>query len=310
MRWPVSVFIVALVYLLTGVVGFAYHFREISAPDGIGIELTEFLAFVAGRVSAFRAELGAMAGRRLDCVSCGAEYLEFVEPGSGACGDVRADCLGFVSAPGGWLFSESERMKLVLLVLAAGTLCAQTTPLEVASIRLAEPGNMKGVRGGCHGVDSKSGEGNGDIPLGRCVISDGRLGHMIFIAWHLKTMTMIQNAPDWVIGTDERYNLQAKAENPKATEAELYGMLQQVLVDRFQLKYHREDHDENGYALVVAKGGPKMETSKDGDVTRLGPVQQGELPGGYDFGEAILDGRTDFISLQFRTRQREGRDRA
>src|SRR5579863_4703646 len=48
MRWPVSVFIVALVYLLTGVVGFVYHFREISAPDGIGIELTEFLAFVAG----------------------------------------------------------------------------------------------------------------------------------------------------------------------------------------------------------------------------------------------------------------------
>lgn len=48
MRWPVSVFIVALVYLLTGVVGFAAHFREISAPDGIGIELTEFLAFVAG----------------------------------------------------------------------------------------------------------------------------------------------------------------------------------------------------------------------------------------------------------------------
>ena len=48
MRWPVSVLIVALVYLLTGVVGFAYHFGEISAPDGIGIELTEFLAFVAG----------------------------------------------------------------------------------------------------------------------------------------------------------------------------------------------------------------------------------------------------------------------
>ena len=49
-KWPVSVFIVALVYLLTGVVGFVYHFREISAPDGIGIgiELTEFLAFVAG----------------------------------------------------------------------------------------------------------------------------------------------------------------------------------------------------------------------------------------------------------------------
>ena len=166
-------------------------------------------------------------------------------------------------------------MRLALLVLAAGTLTAQTTTLEVASIRPAEPGNMKGVRGGCHGIDSKSGGDIADIPVGRCVITDGRLGHMIFIAWHLKTMGMIQNAPDWVIGTDERYNLQAKAEDPNATEAQLYGMLQQVLVDRFQLKYQRDDHDENGYALVVAKGGPKMETSKDGDVKGLGPFNKG-----------------------------------
>jgi uncharacterized protein (TIGR03435 family) len=98
---------------------------------------------------------------------------------------------------------------------------------------------------------------------------------MIFIAWRLKTMGMIQNAPDWVIGTDERYNLQAKAEDPKATEAQLYGMLQQVLVDRFQLKYHRDDRDENGFALVVAKGGPKMETSKDSDVNGLGSFNKG-----------------------------------
>jgi hypothetical protein len=31
---------------------------------------------------------------------------------------------------------------------------------------------------------------------------------MITMAWQLKEVAMIQNAPDWVIGTDERYNLQ------------------------------------------------------------------------------------------------------
>jgi len=45
---PISITIIALVYLTVGIVGFVYHFKEIRAPDGIGIELTEFLAIVAG----------------------------------------------------------------------------------------------------------------------------------------------------------------------------------------------------------------------------------------------------------------------
>lgn len=165
-------------------------------------------------------------------------------------------------------------LAVAALLSLSGTLAAQTTALEVASVRLADPGNMKGVQGGCHGIDSKSGGENADVPLGRCAISDGRLSHMIAIAWQLKTISQIQNAPEWVISTDERYNLQAKAEDPKATEAQLLGMLQQVLVDRFQLKYHRDEHEEHGYALVVAKGGPKMEPSKEGEVMSMGPFNK------------------------------------
>jgi uncharacterized protein (TIGR03435 family) len=164
-------------------------------------------------------------------------------------------------------------MRIAFLLLAAGTLYAQSG-LEVATIKLAEPGNMKGYRGGCRGVDSKSVGDNANIPIGRCVITDARLSHMITMAWSLKTISMIQNAPDWVIGTDERYNVQAKAEDPKATEAQLFEMLRALLVERFQLKYHREDHDETGYALVVAKGGPKMEQSKDSDVATIGPFNK------------------------------------
>jgi len=47
-RRPISIAIIALVYLTVGIVGFGYHFKEILAPDGIAIELTEFLAIVAG----------------------------------------------------------------------------------------------------------------------------------------------------------------------------------------------------------------------------------------------------------------------
>jgi len=46
---PIPVLIVAAVYLLVGVIGFVYHFPELTAGhrDAIAIELTELLAVVA-----------------------------------------------------------------------------------------------------------------------------------------------------------------------------------------------------------------------------------------------------------------------
>jgi uncharacterized protein (TIGR03435 family) len=165
-------------------------------------------------------------------------------------------------------------MKYITVFLLLGGVLAAQPRFEVATIKPAEPGNLKGYRGGCRGIDTKTAGDAADIPLGRCVVSDARLSHMITMAWSLKTISMIQNAPDWVIGTDERYNLQAKAEDQKATEAQLLEMLRALLVERFHLKYHREDREEGGYALVVAKGGPKMEKSSDTDVATLGPFNK------------------------------------
>ena len=49
-RRPLAIVIVAALYLLIGVLGFVYHFRELTsrAPDAIGIEVTELLGAVAG----------------------------------------------------------------------------------------------------------------------------------------------------------------------------------------------------------------------------------------------------------------------
>jgi len=79
---------------------------------------------------------------------------------------------------------------------------------EVASIKPAnEPG---GVQGGCHGVDSiyTPGQQASAPPLGRCVITDGRLSHMVGIAWDV-TMQMLKTGPDWIQRGDERFNLEA-----------------------------------------------------------------------------------------------------
>jgi uncharacterized protein (TIGR03435 family) len=42
-------------------------------------------------------------------------------------------------------------------------------------------------------------------------------------------------------------------------------MLQQLLVDRFGLKFHREARNVTGYALVLAKDGPKFTIEKKPD---------------------------------------------
>jgi len=145
-------------------------------------------------------------------------------------------------------------MKLILFLLSATLLHAQTA-FEVASIKPGD--NLSGVEGGCHGIDSK----RTPVPLGRCVITDGRLSHMIGIAWNV-SMSNLKSEPDWIARGNDRFNLEAKAEDPKtATEQQLLQMLQALLVERFKLKYHREELEMSGYALMVAKNGPKLKES-------------------------------------------------
>ena len=140
---------------------------------------------------------------------------------------------------------------------------------EVASIKVATSG-INGVRGGCRGIDSaftaKQIEQGGAPPLGRCVITDGRLSHLIGIAWGV-SMQDLSTGPDWIQRGDLRFDVQAKAEDPaKATEKQLLAMLQNLLVERFQMKFHYENKDQSGFALVVAKSGPKLQKSTKDEV--------------------------------------------
>src|ERR1700734_1862911 len=113
-----------------------------------------------------------------------------------------------------------QRQLSVLMSALLGTAfgaAAQTQPgtprptFEVASIHPSAPNTPGGVNGSCHGIDSKYGPRDNPPPLGRCVITNGRLSHMIGIAFKLKTMAMIKNAPDWVCCGQERFDVQAKA---------------------------------------------------------------------------------------------------
>lgn len=60
--------------------------------------------------------------------------------------------------------------------------------------------------------------------------------------------------------TADRYDISAKAPQA-ASQAELKGMLQSLLAERFELEFHREKRDMQVLTMTVAKGGPKFHES-------------------------------------------------
>jgi bla regulator protein blaR1 len=87
----------------------------------------------------------------------------------------------------------------------------------------------------------------------------------------------IEGAPDWLRA--DQYEIQAKIENslyaamqkmtPAQQREQVDLMEQSLLADRFKLKVHFETKEMPIYALVIAKGGPKLTPAKDGESSKL-----------------------------------------
>ncbi len=69
-------------------------------------------------------------------------------------------------------------------------------------------------------------------------------------------------------GNGSRFDIQAKAA-ATTTNAQLKLMAQTLLADRFQLKVHRETRPVPVYALVIAKGGSKLQTPKPSEPSNI-----------------------------------------
>jgi len=171
---------------------------------------------------------------------------------------------------------------VLLAMLTALPARAQTAPtplaFEVASVKVA-PSGPNGVRGGCHGIDSvyTPQQRVEAAPLGRCVITDARLSHLIAMAYGV-SMLNLKTGPDWIQRGDLRFNVEAKAEDPaKTTEQQLLTMLRNMLVERFKLKFHQETTETAGFALLIAKNGPKMQPSRNDDTQLLFTGPRGEV---------------------------------
>ena len=156
-----------------------------------------------------------------------------------------------------------NRMIIRLLLACAlliGSLQAQSdVPLafEVASIK------PHAIPGG--GFLRRPASNNLRCPPFKCGISGNRFNEegaslvdLIMDAYNLKRF-QVSGLPPWGDSGRDVYDIAATVEgNRTPTVAEARQMLQTLLADRFQLKFHREKKELPVYALVVAKNGPKL----------------------------------------------------
>jgi len=74
----------------------------------------------------------------------------------------------------------------------------------------------------------------------------------------------VTGGPGWI--RTDRFDVAAKANvQGDLTEAALQPMLAKLLADRFKLMLHHSSTQTSGYALEVAKGGPKLKPSADAE---------------------------------------------
>ena len=71
----------------------------------------------------------------------------------------------------------------------------------------------------------------------------------------------IVGAPGWF--DTETFDIDVQADRGELSVAEWKTVLQQFLVERFRMSYHKEQKVMPAYILAVAKGGPKLQPAKD-----------------------------------------------
>jgi uncharacterized protein (TIGR03435 family) len=132
-------------------------------------------------------------------------------------------------------------------LIAVGAAIAQSPAFETASVKLNVTHQTNGEGRPRPSVNTSP---------GYLTIQNSTLGQCIQWAYNVQAFQV--SGPSSIDA--ERYDISARAAGPAGKE-QLRAMLQTLLTERFKLAFHRETKDLPGYALVVAKGGPKLKES-------------------------------------------------
>jgi uncharacterized protein (TIGR03435 family) len=91
---------------------------------------------------------------------------------------------------------------------------------------------------------------------GMLIANDASVAYLIKFAWQVHPR-QITKAPAW-LDTD-KFDLTAKPDMPgQPSLPQMRVMVQKLLADRVQLKFHYEKKEMPAYAITIAKGGPKL----------------------------------------------------
>jgi len=146
---------------------------------------------------------------------------------------------------------------IATLLFTAAVLHSQT--FEVVSVKPAGPGAHASIH-------LRGGPGTNDPSRLSGTVS---LRTLLIRAYSLKTWQIL--APAWIDSAN--YEIAAKLP-PEATEAQVDLMLQAMLAERFHLVARRQSRRAPLYALLCAKGGPRLQaaTTSSGAVSSAGPI--------------------------------------
>lgn len=111
----------------------------------------------------------------------------------------------------------------------------------------------------------------------RWVATNYTLKNLLALAYDLNPRT-ISGGPGWM--DDQHFTIEAVVPGDvRPTRMEQMQMLRALLVERFGLKFHREDKEFSIYELTVAKGGPKLKAAAQPDdpAQLVGVVYPGKI---------------------------------
>src|SRR5215469_4421584 len=144
---------------------------------------------------------------------------------------------------------ERTMLRTLLVAITLGSTGFAQTAFEVATVKPAQlPTPQQMMSGKAHigmNVDGAR------VDIGAMSLAD-----LIRIAYKVKTYQI--SGPEWL--KTERFDVMGKIPEGVSKD-KVPEMLQALLAERFGLKLHREPQEHPIYALIVAKGGPKLKES-------------------------------------------------
>jgi len=150
----------------------------------------------------------------------------------------------------------------LFLTFASASFAEPTTPsrltFEVASIKPSQSGT------GIYTIKP--------LPGGSGYTAQNAPVKLMISLMYKVPMRQIVGGPDW-INTDP-YDVEARADHAYSVD-DLHAMFQNLLADRFNLKFHKETREGPVYALTVDKSGLKMKADGTGQAMGIPIVPAG-----------------------------------